>query len=580
MQNTPYIPLLHATTTIAVVALLLCLGSIRLARPLARFSPLLAGLAVAATSIMIARFGLTNQSPVRMQDRLCQLGWTGTICGQASAFQVRQSKEESVADGHELSGFRSDSGRCEPADLTKLKDAAPVESFTFTIEPATLFSDHRATTSGLTLDVKIPAFAPVRCIAKSRDRMFVASDSGACGWVAVGQLLDGPHPVQRKPDAHTSVLGLAAEQGAVCGSTRGLSGRDFCNRLSAALHPKSVPGCENPEIAASSVPVKVVILNAGVNSTLMASASGDSATASGTPIERLDSPLPVLHMFDLKIGRDGRMRYLLGSTRKLVGWIDSAAAALWHSTLSVDFRTDDAGSTTKSRRDVSSEVRAPRRFPVLADQRVRTSNKRPQLEIAQVFAIPNGWSTKRSNVETGPAGRSDPDWEFYASLTLQALADLQRAFDDACKALSRVDAPERVIETALAQAIGALRGEDITTEALRQLVAAPERSTMETQALLRPLLNLARELPQLLASKSTHSAKLQREVCRTDALLRLMRANQRVKRPVDGEHLIWDNKLLRFTPRSAQPYDWVVPDTYLGPSVDVPLSYLPLYALP
>ncbi len=301
-----------------------------------------------------------------------------------------------------LQSFQSKTGHCTPAERGMLKDKSGNAGFTVTISEAPVYVE-----SGLApaeTGIRVPPMTGFRCHARDGDKILVSSeDSDICGWIVQASALAG----KRSDPAKGGVLDRALAGAEVCGVVEPLSITEFCERREALNRPARE--CKFPWIAKSPFETKFLVWNAHIHESL------SEAERLEVPLYRSSEAEPgdalgkvkifnVLRVFDVKPGGKS-LRYLVGANEKrLEGWIDQKAGAIWYSKLTVFFArkgdkqvmalapTADKNTALAQKPDNLKEMLAGRqefrRYPVLVDNRERKRTdppgKKPYLEIAYI----------------------------------------------------------------------------------------------------------------------------------------------------------------------------------------------------
>ena len=182
----------------------------------------------------------------------------------------------------------------------------------------------------------------------------------------------------------------------------------------------------------------------------------------------------------------------------------------------------------------------------------------------------------RGYIETAELGQPEPNWEYFAAIRPQEITQLQRGFDDLCGFILETNAAKK-LEQAVKQVITILTGDEFNTDAdFRKYFEERGKIPLSTQTMLGPgLIELARELLCPTEKCQARVASYQREVCRTEVLIRLVKSGQRLARPLDGQDLEWVKDKRRYTYRNASQYNWIFTDDFGEGTTYLPLTFLP-----
>jgi hypothetical protein len=127
------------------------------------------------------------------------------------------------------------------------------------------------------------------------------------------------------------------------------------------------------------------------------------------------------------------------------------------------------------------------------------------------------------------------------------------------------------------QVISVLTGDEFKTDAdFYRYFEDRAKIPLSTQTMLGAgLLDLVRDLRTTTKEGTARVGRYQREVCRTEVLLRLVNGGQKVARPQEGQDLLWVEGKRRYTYRDTSPYNWIHRDDFGEDTTYLPLTFLP-----
>jgi hypothetical protein len=325
-----------------------------------------------------------------------------------------------------LDTFQSKSGQCTPTDLAKLRAASEGAGFTVTTAPAEVYVERGL--SAASTGVTIPAMTGLRCHARDGDKLLVSiDDETSCGWIAESQTLGS----KADPLAPPSIFTRSNSRGQVCGNVVPLSVKEFCQKHKDLKRPKSE--CGFSWVANSPFEAKFLVWNARspegkVNTESIQVPLYRSADAKPEDEFRKVKIFNVMQVFDIKSSPRG-VRYLVGPNgKKMEGWIDQDAGAIWYSKLSWFF-TKEADKPVLLKTPPASDQNKPlavkpdniadmldgkkefRRYPVLVDNRERRKDdppaKQPHLETAFIGVLGGNGTMNVAATENGSPNQLD-----------------------------------------------------------------------------------------------------------------------------------------------------------------------------